>query len=80
MTGRVNTDAFNIREKLSELDYGHVPYDKMPAGSVIRTEFRQFDTRISINHSSIDYYDFSDLNITISPFSSSSKFNSLEPG
>ena len=74
MTVRVSKQPVNLREKLSELDYAHVPYHKMPAGSVIRTEFRQFDTRISINHSSIDYYDFSDLNITISPFSSSSKF------
>ena len=35
MAVRVNKDAFNIREKLSELDYGHVPYDKMPLGSCI---------------------------------------------
>ena len=43
MTVRVNKPSFNLREKLSELDYGHVPYDKMPAGSVIQvvqTEFR----------------------------------------
>ena len=38
MTVRVNKDAFNIREKLSELDYGHVPYDKMPAGSIIQVK------------------------------------------
>jgi hypothetical protein len=75
MTVRVNKDSFNLREKLSELDYGHVPYDKMPAGSVIRTEYKQFDTRLQINHNnSMAFYDFSDLNITISPFSSSSKF------
>jgi hypothetical protein len=36
MTVRVNKPEFNLREKLSELDYAHVPYDKMPAGSVIR--------------------------------------------
>lgn len=37
MTVRVNKPAVNLREKLSELDYGHVPYHKMPAGSVIQT-------------------------------------------
>lgn len=36
MTVRIEKPAFNIREKLSELDYGHVPYEKMPAGSVIQ--------------------------------------------
>jgi len=75
MTVRVNKDSFNIREKLSELDYGHVPYDKMPAGSVIRTEHKEFDTRLTINHSgTLQFYDFSDLNITMSPFSTASKF------
>jgi len=37
MTVRANKPAFNIREKLKELDYSHIPYDKMPAGSVIQT-------------------------------------------
>jgi hypothetical protein len=76
MTVRANKPAFSIREKLKELDYAHLPYDKMPAGSVIRTEFKQFDTRlaISISGNVPTYYDFSALNITISPVSSSSKF------
>ena len=75
MTVRANKPEFNIREKLKSLDYAHVPYDKMPAGSVIRTEFKEFDTRLQINHGgTLQFYDFSDLNITISPFSSSSKF------
>ena len=36
MTVRVNKDSFNIREKLSELDYAHIPYEKMPPGSVLQ--------------------------------------------
>ena len=43
MTVRANKPEFNIREKLKSLDYGNVPYEKMPAGSVIQvvqTEFR----------------------------------------
>jgi hypothetical protein len=75
MTVRVNKSPINIREKLNELDYDRVPYDKMPAGSVIRTEHKEFDTRLSINHSgTLQFYDFSDLNITMSPFSAASKF------
>ena len=36
MTVRANKPAFNIREKLKSLDYSHLPYEKMPAGSVIQ--------------------------------------------
>ena len=36
MTVRANKPAFNIREKLKSLDYSHVPYEKMPSGSVIQ--------------------------------------------
>ena len=41
MTVRANKPAFSIREKLKELDYAHVPYDKMPPGSVIQYNYRQ---------------------------------------
>ena len=37
MTVRVSKPEFNLREKLTELDYGRVPYEKMPAGSIIQT-------------------------------------------
>ena len=36
MTVRAHKPEFNFREKLKELDYAHVPYEKMPAGSVIQ--------------------------------------------
>ena len=39
MTVRANKPAFSIREKLKELDYAHVPYDKMPLGSCIGSAF-----------------------------------------
>ena len=35
MTVRITKPEFNLREKLTELDYGRVPYEKMPKGSVI---------------------------------------------
>ena len=49
MTVRVNKSSFNIREKLSELDYGHVPYEKMPAGSIIQVATNDSSTNITIN-------------------------------
>ena len=36
MTVRAHKPEFNFREKLKELDYAHVPYEKMPPGSVIQ--------------------------------------------
>ena len=38
MTVRVSKPEFNLREKLTELDYGRVPYHKMPAGSIIQVK------------------------------------------
>tara|TARA_B100001094_G_C17915810_1_gene663471 strand:- start:173 stop:796 length:624 start_codon:yes stop_codon:yes gene_type:complete len=60
MTVRVNKDAFNVREKLSELDYGHVPYEKMPLGSCIGSAFYQSSltttTVLSMTNSGTDGY------------------------
>jgi hypothetical protein len=39
MTVRANKPAFSIREKLKELDYAHVPYDKIAPGAVVQTVF-----------------------------------------
>jgi hypothetical protein len=46
MTVFVNKPEINIREKLNELDYTHVPYEKMPAGSAIQTASETYNTRI----------------------------------
>ena len=37
MTVRITKPEFNLREKLTELDYSQVPLQKMPAGSVVQT-------------------------------------------
>ena len=37
-TVRITKPEFNLREKLNELDYGQVPYEKMPVGSVIQVQ------------------------------------------
>ena len=56
MTVRANKPAFSIREKLKELDYGHVPYDKMPAGSVIQFKYYK-STNASISTSNTTFTD-----------------------
>ena len=38
MTVRVSKPEFNLREKLTELDYDRVPYEKMPVGSIIQVK------------------------------------------
>ena len=70
MAIRVSKDAFNIREKLSELDYGHVPYDKMPPGSVIQVAHGTTSTEVAVNSNAETN---TGLSATISPRFSSSK-------
>ena len=36
MVVKVSKPEINVREKLSELDYGVIPFEKMPTGSVIQ--------------------------------------------
>ena len=38
----VTKEEFNFREKLTRLDTARLPYDKMPAGSVIQTQFSYY--------------------------------------
>ena len=47
MTVRVTKPEFNLREKLSELDYSRVPYEKMPAGSIIQFKQKVITDRYS---------------------------------
>ena len=77
MTVRVSKSAFNLREKLTELDYSRVPYEKMPAGSVIQVVFDSSTTNASRNHSNnggteTHIFD-TNLSATISPRFVSSK-------
>ena len=51
MTVRANKPAFNVREKLKSLDYSHVPYEKMPAGSIIQVVRINSSTDTSISGS-----------------------------
>ena len=38
MTIRVEKPAFNLRSKLNALDFGQVPDQKMPAGSILQVK------------------------------------------
>jgi hypothetical protein len=69
MTVRVNKSPINIREKLNELDYAQVPYDKMPAGSAIQTVVEQYKIGGTANEheTSSNSYQASSFKVTISP-------------
>ena len=71
MTVKVTKPAINVREKLAELDYGHVPYHKMPAGSVIQVVENSSVTTgfTTTSTSAVD----TGISITISPKQANSK-------
>ena len=77
MTVRVSKPAFNLREKLTELDYSRVPYEKIPAGSVIQVVFDSTTSEAVRHHSNeggteTHIFD-TNLSATISPKFTSSK-------
>lgn len=39
MTVRIKKPEFNLERKVSELDYARIPYEKLPAGTVVQTKF-----------------------------------------
>jgi len=64
MTVIVQKPEFNLREKLSELDYSQVPYQKMPTGSFIQIVTGESDSQF--NSTSSSYVNVG-LSATISP-------------
>jgi hypothetical protein len=70
MTVYASKPAFNVREKLKEIDYGKVPYHKMPAGSVI--QYASISTGTSVSTTSTSYVD-TGIDILFSPKLASSK-------
>ena len=53
MTVRISKPAFNLRDKLTELDFARVPYEKMPPQSIIQRK-RYFNTGNKSSSSSSD--------------------------
>jgi len=71
MTVNISKPTINIREKLSELDFAKVPFQKMPSGSILQvvstTKTDTFTT------SSSSFTDVTGLSVSITPTSTSSK-------
>ena len=66
MTIRISKPAFNLRDKLNELD-GKVPLHKMPHGSIIQVKNLEYDTIFSSNHSGQQYVDVTNFNLDFAP-------------
>ena len=67
MTVIIQKPEFNLREKLSELEFGTLPYQKMPSGSVIQyveASHKRMTNRFSTTSSS---YQATNYDLTISP-------------
>lgn len=76
MTVYASKPEFNIREKLKEIDYGKVPYHKMPAGSVIQTVYSEYLGSGTANESETSSSSFQPtlFEVTINPTSKNSMF------
>ena len=48
MVVKITKPEFNLREKLTELDYGRVPFQKMPIGSIIQVKTAQRATILTL--------------------------------
>ena len=71
MTIRAHKPEFNFREKLKSLDYSHVPYEKMPAGSIIQV--KQVVKTDTWSTSGFSGADITGLSLSITPKSVNSK-------
>ena len=75
MTIRIEKPAFNLRSKLNDLDFGQVPLQKMPSGSVLQVVFAQTSAEASQSNAATTQTTlfFTNLEATISPRFSTSK-------
>ena len=62
MAIRVEKPAFNVREKLTELDSASIPYERMPKGSIIQVQHKYFPAYSSVGRTETPTK-FFDLNI-----------------
>ena len=62
MAIRVEKPAFNVREKLTELDSAYIPYERMPKGSVIQVQHKYFTGYTSVGQTTTPTK-FFDVNI-----------------
>jgi len=71
MAVRISKPAFNLRDKLTQLDYGHIPYEKMPPGSVIQHSYNQTRANGHMTTTSSSFVDLS-YSVSITPHFSNS--------
>ena len=62
MAIRVEKPAFNVREKLTELDSASIPYERMPKGSIIQVQHKYFPAYSSVGQTTTPTK-FFDVNI-----------------
>ena len=62
MAIRVEKPAFNVREKLTELDSASIPYERMPKGSIIQVQHKYFPAYTSVGQTNTPTK-FFDVNI-----------------
>ena len=62
MAIRVEKPAFNMREKLTELDSASIPYERMPKGSIIQVQHKYFTNYTSVGQTTTPTK-FFDINI-----------------
>ncbi|MDA9938784.1 hypothetical protein N9C48_01605 [bacterium] len=69
MAVRITKPEINVREKLSELEYSRIPYEKMPAGSIIQTKYQVQGGSGTVNESetSSSSYQPTSFNVSITP-------------
>ena len=77
MTVRVSKPEFDLKKKLTELDYSRVPYEKMPAGSVIQSVIRSTRTQSTTTSTS---WSGTDVYASISPKFANSRILILVSG
>ena len=60
MTVKITKPEINVREKLNELDFAKLPFQKMPSGSVVQQKvvIRQADVSTGANTSDVDLMAF----------------------
>jgi hypothetical protein len=69
MTVKVTQPSTNLREKINELDYDRIPYEKMPAGSVIQVQYYYQTGSGAVNEAETSSSSFQPtlFNVDISP-------------
>ena len=67
MTVRIEKPAFNLRSKLNDLDYGQVPYEKMPPGSIIQVKKLSGKGAGSLSQTNTSYASLAHMAITFTP-------------